>query len=384
MTLFSIKPVYYRSLSLTVCLLLLIFVPTLLCGCAKAKEEKPAVKNRPAPVTAAKAVEKTVPVEIRAIGNVESYTTVAVKPRVGGMIVRQFIRDGQEVGKGDLLFNIDSRPLEITLKEAQARLEKDIALLRKAESDLSRYKNLLEKDAVTQEQYDQTQANLNALRASVRLDEAGVENVRLELEYAAVRSPVSGKAGAVLVHEGNIVKANDDRTLVIINQIQPVYVSFSVPEQQLPAVLHAMSETKPRVSVFVSEQDTEPETGELAAVDNTVDKSTGTVRLKGLFANPHKMLWPGQFVRVILKLADIHGAIVVPSQAVQNGIEGQYVFVVKSDATAEMRSVTAGKVLETETLVEKGLSAGETVVIAGHILLVPGAKVEVKEVGSEK
>jgi len=363
MKLFSIKPVYYRSLSLAVCLLFLIFVPTLLCGCAKAKEEKPAVKNRPAPVTAAKAVEKTVPVEIRAIGNVESYTTVAVKPRVGGMIVRQFIRDGQEVNKGDLLFNIDSRPLEITLKEAQARLEKD---------------------AVTQEQYDQTQANLNALRASVRLDEAGVENVRLELEYAAVRSPVSGKAGAVLVHEGNIVKANDDRTLVIINQIQPVYVSFSVPEQQLPAVLHAMSETKPRVSVFVSEQDTEPETGELAAVDNTVDKSTGTVRLKGLFANPHKMLWPGQFVRVILKLADIHGAIVVPSQAVQNGIEGQYVFVVKSDATAEMRSVTAGKVLETETVVEKGLSAGETVVIAGHILLVPGAKVEVKEVGSEK
>jgi membrane fusion protein, multidrug efflux system len=386
MKLFSIKPVYSHSRSKPAAYhcLLLIFVLTLLCACAKAKEEKPTVKNRPAPVTVAKVLEKTVPVEIRAIGNVESYTTVAVKPRVGGMIVRQFIRDGQEVSKGDLLFNIDSRPLEITLKEAQARLEKDIALLRKAEADLSRYKNLLEKDAVTQEQYDQTQANLNALRASVRLDEAGVENVRLELEYAAVRSPVSGKAGAVLVNEGNIVKANDDRTLVIINQIQPVYVSFSVPEQQLPAVLHAMSDTKPRVSVFVSEQDTEPETGELAAVDNTVDKSTGTVRLKGLFANPHKMLWPGQFVRVILKLADIQGAIVVPSQAVQNGIEGQYVFVVKSDSTAEMRSVTAGKVLETETLVEKGLIAGETVVIAGHILLVPGAKVEVKEVGSEK
>ncbi len=386
-----IKSVYSHKLSLTSHLspltphlFLFLFVLTLFCACEKAKEEKPAVKNRPAPVTVAKVLEKTVPVEIRAIGNVEAYTTVAVKPRVGGMIVRQSVRDGEEVSKGDLLFNIDSRPLEITLKEAQARLEKDIALLRKAEADLSRYKKLIEKDAVTQEQYDQSQANLNALRATVKLDEAGVENTRLEIEYAAVRSPVSGKAGAVLVHEGNIVKANDDRSLVIINQIQPVYVSFSVPEQQLPAVLHAMAETKLRVSVFVSEQDKEPETGELAAVDNSVDKSTGTVKLKGLFANPHKMLWPGQFVRVILKIADIKGALLVPSQAVQTGIDGQYVFVVKADATAEMRPVSTGTVLETETVVEKGLSAGETVVTAGHILLVPGAKVEMKEVRSEK
>lgn len=378
------KSVYFDKLSLKIRLSVLIFFLTLFCACEKTKDEKPAVKSRPAAVSVAKAVEKTVPVEIRAIGNVESYTAVAVKPRVGGMIVRQFVRDGQEVSKGDLLFNIDSRPLEIALKEAQARLERDIALLRKAEADLNRYKKLIEKDAVTQEQYDQTQANLNALRATVRLDEAGVENVRLEIEYAAVRSPVSGKAGAVLVNEGNIVKANDDRSLVIIAQIQPVYVSFSVPEQQLPAVLHAMSETKLRVSVFVSDQNTDPEIGELAAVDNTVDKSTGTVRLKGLFANPHKMLWPGQFVRVILKLADIQSALIIPSQAVQTGIEGQYVFVVKADAAVEMRPIVIGKILDSETLVEKGLSAGESVVTAGHILLVPGVKVEVREVRKEK
>lgn len=377
-------PTRAGSLSVDIHLLLILSFLIFFCACTKAKEEKPAVKKRPAPVYVAKVEEKTVPVEIRAVGNAEPYTTVAVKPRVGGMIVRQFIRDGEDVSKGDLLFNIDSRPLEITLKEAQARLEKDIALLGKAEADLNRYKRLIENDAVSQEQYDQTRANLNALRASVKLDEAGVENARLELEYAAVRSPISGKAGSVLVHEGNIVKANDDRSLVIIAQIQPIYVSFSVPEQQLSAVLHAMSETKLRVSAFVSDQDTEPEIGELAAVDNTVDKSTGTLKLKGLFSNSEKRLWPGQFLRVILKLADIQAARVVPSQAVQTGIEGQYVFVVKADATAELRPVTAGKILESETLVEKGLDVGETVVVAGHILLIPGAEVEVKEVRSGK
>ncbi|OQX21636.1 MAG: hypothetical protein BWK80_32660 [Desulfobacteraceae bacterium IS3] len=364
----------------------LILYLTLLCACvAKEKDEKkPAQKNRAAPVRVAQVLEKTVPVEIRAIGNVEAYTTVAVKPRVGGMIVRQFIRDGQDVEKGDPLFSIDPRPFEIALKESQARLEKDAALLRKAEADVARYKKLIEKDAVTQEQYDQTQANLSALRATVRLDEAGVENARLELDYAAIKSPVSGKAGAILVHEGNIIKANDDRSLVIINQIQPIYVSFSVPEQHLPAILDYMAEAKPRVFVFISEDETSPESGELAAVDNTVDKSTGTVRLKGLCANSDGMLWPGQFVRVILRLADIEGALVAPSQAVQTGIEGQYVYVVKPDSTVEMRPVSIGKVTEKETVIEKGVSAGETLVTDGHILLVPGAKVEVKEVRSEK
>lgn len=363
----------------------LISILAILCACsAKEKEEKPAVKNRTAPVRVAQVLEKTVPVEIRAIGNVEAYTTVAVKPRVGGMIVRQFIRDGQDVEKGDPLFSIDPRPFEIALKESQARLEKDAALLRKAEGDLARYKKLIEKDAVTQEQYDQSQANLSALRATVRLDEAGVENARLELDYAAIKSPVSGKAGAILVHEGNIIKANDDRSLVIINQIQPIYVSFSVPEQQLPAILHYMAESKPQVSAFVLEDETSQESGELAAVDNSVDKSTGTVRLKGLFANAHKMLWPGQFVRVILKLTDIQGALVAPSQAVQTGIEGQYVYVVKSDSTVEMRTVSIGRIMDKETVIEKGVSAGETLVTDGHILLTPGAKVEIKEMRNEK
>ncbi len=186
------------------------------------------------------------------------------------------------------------------------------------------------------------------------------------------------------MHEGNIIKENDDRSLVIINQIQPVYVSFSVPEQHLSAILDYMAESKPHVSAFVSEDETSRENGELAAVDNTVDKATGTVRLKGLFANADNLLWPGQFVRVILKLTDIQGARVAPSHAVQTGIEGQYVYVVKSDSTVEMRTVSVGRIIDKETVIEKGVSAGETLVTDGHILLTPGAKVEVKEARSEK
>ena len=359
----------------------LAFVATLAAfGCAKKKDSKADAAPETAPVTVASVSRQDIPVEVRAIGHVEPYTTVDVKALVGGQVVRVGFREGQNVHKGDLLFQIDPRPYQAALAQARAQLELDRALARNAEEDVKRYTALVDKDYVTREQYDATRAQAAAALASAKADEAAVENARLQLSYCTVTAPVSARTGSVLVHAGNIVKGNDDKPLVVLNQIQPVYVSFSVPESSLVQIRErARPGEKLKVAASPSGNSTRSQTGELSFVDNTVDAGTGTIVLKATFANEDEALWPGEFVDVVLTLATEPQVITVPTQAVQTGQSGQYVWVVRKDLTVESRPVTVSRTQGPIAVVARGLQAGEQVVTDGQLRLAPGARVEIRK-----
>jgi multidrug efflux system membrane fusion protein len=336
------------------------------------------------PVAVATVVEKTVPVDIRVIGNVEAFSTVSVKSQVEGIVERVHFREGQDVRQGDLLFTIDSRPFEAALRQAEANLARDAALEKNAKAQADRYSKLFEAGIVSQEQYDQFRTNAESYEAAVRADKAAVERAKLDLSYCTIHSPIDGRTGALIVHEGNLVKANADTPLVVINQISPIYVNFSVPEGYLPDIRKYRAHGELGVQAIVPNVNRPPE-GLLSFLDNTVDTTTGTVKLKGKFDNRDRQLWPGQFVNVVLKLTTQPNAIVVPSQAVQTGQSGQYVFVIKPDMTAESRPVVAGSTVGGESVIEKGLQLGENVVTDGQLRLAPGSKVELKSaVSSEK
>jgi len=351
------------------------------------------------PVFAAKVEKKAVPIELSAIGNVEALQTVAVQARVAGEIDQVGFSEGEDVQPGDLLFTIDPRPYQAALAEAQARLERDRALARNAEETAARYADLVKKDYVTAEQYEQMRAGGEAARATARADEAAVENARLQLSYTKITAPISGRTGSIQVHKGNMLRPNDERTLVTINQIRPISVTFTVPESTFDAIRRAQAEAKlsvvARPSRGASSSDLAAlapggaspataaspgvsETGELSFVDNTVDRATGTVRLKATFANKAGALWPGRFVDVVLTLAHDPEALVVPAEAIQTGQQGSYVFVVKADSTVESRTVTVGRRQGTNVVIAKGLAADERVVTDGQVRLAPGVKVEVK------
>lgn len=331
----------------------------------------------PVPVTAGRVVKKSVPLKIHAIGNVQAYSTVTVKALIGGNLTHVNFKEGQFVNKGDLLFAIDSRPYEAQLKQAEANLAKDKAQAENARQEAKRYKELVANGYVAQEQYEQISANAEAMDATVLADESAVENARLQVEYCFIRSPIDGVTGNLLVHEGNLVKANDV-SLVVINQVRPIYVAFSVPGPDLPAIKQYSAEGPLKVEVSATEKEPVPVAGEMVFVDNAVDLQTGTIQLKGLFPNSTKALWPGQFVNVDLVLSHLDNAVVVPSQAVQAGQSGQYLFVIKADQTVETRPVVVSKSIGEESVVEKGVEPGETVVVDGQVRLVPGAKVAVK------
>ncbi len=345
---------------------------------AKPGQRKQSDVKRPVPVLAAQAVQKDFPLEIRAIGNVESYATVAIKARVTGELQKIHFKEGQEVAKGDLLFTIDPRPLEATLREARARLEKDKALAEKAEADNRRYENLVQGGFVSREQFDQIRSNLSSLQATVLGDEAVVENAKLQLGYTAIYSPISGRTGTILIDQGNMIKANDDnKSLVVIEQVQPIYVSFSVPESYLPQILERMKGRDLAVTALPDGSPNGPDTGKLTFVDNSVDSKTGTIRLKGTFDNPSRRLWPGQFVTVALTLGRLQNVVTVPSQAVQTGESGLFVFVITPENTVQLKPVKTGRSYGGETIIESGISAGEQVVTDGHLRLTPGAPVEI-------
>ncbi|MFI5284619.1 MAG: efflux RND transporter periplasmic adaptor subunit [Candidatus Dormibacterales bacterium] len=380
-------------------------------------------------------VTKSVPVQIRANGSVQAIATVTVMSQVDGQIFRIHFTEGQEVKQGDLLFTLDQRPLEAALGQAEANLGRDTAQLEQAEAALAqsvaaekqaeanlardaaqlenanvqarRYKELIDDGAVSKEQYDQVrttavamdatiqadeaavtnakaairsaQATTETIRAAIKADQAVVENARVQLGYTVIRSPFDGRTGNLLVHVGSAVKARDTNSpLVVINQIHPIYVSFSVPEQSLADIRKYRAAGSIRVDALIPGQEAAPVRGELAFVNNTVDPTTGTIQLKATFPNSDNRLWPGQFLNVLLTLTTEPNAVVVPSQAIQTGQQGPYVFVVKPDLTVEMRSIAPGLALDGETIVQKGLAPGEKVVTEGQIRLVPGARVEVK------
>lgn len=331
------------------------------------------------PVTVTKATEKTVPVQLRAIGNVEAYASISVKARVGGELMGVHFQEGQEVNKGDLLFSIDPRPFEVAVQEAKAKLARDTALAEKARRDLLRYEDLAKKGYVSSEKYDEIRFNTQALNATVEADKAAVETARLQLGYCSIYAPITGRTGALLVDQGNLIKANDDMALVVISQIQPIYVNFSVPEQYLPEIKKYMSLGELKVQTLAPDDEGQPVEGTLTFIDNEVDTSTGAIRLKGTFANQEKRLWPGQFVDVVLNITERPNAVLVPSQAVQAGQKGRYIFVVKPDLTTEQRPVIVGSELDGESVIEKGILPGEKVVTDGQLRLYPGAKVKITE-----
>ncbi len=333
---------------------------------------------RAVPVVAETADQKNIPLQVKTIGNVEPFNAVTVKAMVGGEIAGVYFREGQDVKKDDLLFKIDPRPYEAALRQAEATLAKDAAQAKNAEEQAKRYAILVQKDYVAKDQYDQLRANADALAAAVDADRATVENARLQLAYCTIKSPINGRAGSVLVNVGNVIKANDV-SLTTINQLLPIYVTFSVPEQNLTDIKKYMAARELKVDALIPGDEKRPASGDLTFIDNTVDKSTGTIKLKGTFDNHDRRLWPGQFVDVVLILTTEPNRIVVPSQAVQTGQQGQYVYVIKSDLSAELRVVSAGRTYQNWTIIDKGVAAGEKVVTDGQLRLTPGAKVEIKK-----
>jgi multidrug efflux system membrane fusion protein len=356
------------------CVLHSAFVVLILAACSGTKQKPPEERI---PVTVAVAQQKDIPLQIRAIGSVQPLATVAVRALVGGQLMNVWFREGDDVARGQRLFTIDPRPYQAALAQAQANLARDEAELRNSQSQAARYADLVKKDYVTKEEYDKMIAGADAARAVAAADRAAVENARLQLSYCDIRSPMPGRTGSLMVHPGNIVHANDTNPLVVINQVTPVYVQFSIPESQLgPLRVRGMGNVP--VTVMPQGGGATIATGRLTFIDNSVDVTTGTITLKGLFDNANRALWPGQYVTVAVTLQDRPNSVVVPSQAVQVGQRGQYVYVVKGDRSVEMRPVKVAEAVNQQSIIESGVAPGETVVTDGQLRLTPKSKVDVK------
>ena len=343
-----------------------------LAGCAgKSKAGPPA--ETAVPVVVASVTQRDMPLDVRAVGAVEAYSNVQVKSMVAGEIVNVGFREGQDVRQGDLLFEIDPRPYRAALAQAEGNLARDLAQAANAKAQAARYAALFKEGVVSHEQNDQMQTSANALTEAVQADRAALETAKVNLTYTTIRSPLDGRTGNLMVHQGNVVKANDI-ALVTINQIQPIYVTFSVPEQYLPDIKRYSAGRKLAVKAQVPNEP-RPAEGYLSFIDNAVDAATGMIKLKGAFVNAERRLWPGQFADVSLTLTTQKNVVVVPSAAVQTGQNGQFVFVVKADSTAEMRPVAVDRIVEGQTVIRSGVQLGEQVVTDGQLRLVPGRKV---------
>lgn len=336
--------------------------------------------ERPLPVRLGVAEKRDVPRVLNAVGNVEAFSSVQVKSQVAGQIVDVPVSAGQEVAEGDVLFRLDPRPFDAAVAEAEARLARNEALLAKARQDLARYTTLVRQDVISREAFDQVATAEKTIRADIEQDNAAIQTAKLNREYSVIRAPVSGKLGDILVRLGNVIKANDERTLVVINSLRPAEVRFSVPERHLPGILEITSKGVLPAAVLPEGDNGPPVMGEVTAVNNEVDRTTGSIRLHAMFANEDNRLWPGQFVRVRLILATIKDAVLVPEKAVQEGIEGRYVYLAAPEPESgdKRYRVTPVKV-ESEpgpdefAVITKGLEPGDIVITEGQLGLSPGA-----------
>ena len=357
----------------------------------------------PVPVSVATAAQESFPIEIRAVGTAESSAVIQVRSQVPGELVRVGFSEGADVQQGDLLFEIDPRPYEHALQLAEAALRRDTAVLKQTQAnqardsaqakslnaDADRYAQLVKEGIVSRSQNDQVSAAAEANQASISADQAAIESAlasiesdrtaiaraRLDLSYCQIHAPVGGRTGNLLVHQGNLIAANGTQPLVTINRLEPIWVSFGVPEEHLTAIRQGAARSQLAVHVALQNDPDQRASGMLSVIDNTVDPATGTIRLKATFDNHNRLLWPGQFVDVSLTLGMQSNVVVVPAEAVQPGQRGQVVYVVNSNQTVEVRPVTVGLTRGSKVVIDKGVAAGETVVIDGQLRLVPGARV---------
>jgi len=342
-------------------------------GCSRAPAAK---RNAAVPVLTAKATVANIPVLIDPppVGHITPISSVTIRPQVGGVISKVNFREGQEVAAGDLLFAIDSRPMQAALDQARANLQRDSAQMANSRIQFDREQKLFDQKLVSQDEYLTSKAGLDALVGTVAADHAAVTNAELNLEFTHIRAPISGRTGALQFHEGNVVKAPDD-VLLTINQIHPIYAEFAVPERYLPDIQREASEHTLAVTASFDDLQGEAPQGDLTFVDNSVDPMTGTIQLRATFPNTGGTLWPGQFVTLTLQLSELTNVVVVPSQAVQEGQAGQYSYVVKADNTVETRPVNIGVSYRGLTVIRSGVTAGETVVTDGQLRLIAGVTV---------
>ena len=381
---------------------MLLVAITILSSC-----EKPAPPPQPpVPVAVTEAVVKDVPVEFKTFGNVMAYQTVAIKSMVSSPLVKVNVKDGQDVKTGDLLFVLDKQPFEAALRQAEANqgqaeanvrqaeanLTKDQAQSKFAQSEEERAAELLKEKINAQADYDQAKATADALlgaikadeasikadEAAVKADEAAIETAKVQLGYCTITAPIDGRVGAVLINLGNVIKANDTVSLLTINQVKPIYVSFFVPEGRLTEIKKYQTAEGLAVEAIIPAEPERPAHGRLTFINNQVDATTGMIELRATFENAQVRLWPGLYVNVVISLTTRPQVVVVPNQAVQTGQNDKYVFVIKTDKTAEMRPVTCGLATDTETEITGGLKAGERVATDGLVRLAPGTKVAIE------
>jgi multidrug efflux system membrane fusion protein len=359
-----------------------------LAGCSRGPSHGPSGppipqvrKDVPVPVTVATVIQKDVPLELETIGTARAYASVSVKGRVDGQLARVAFKQGDEVKQGDLIFEIDKRPFQAVLNQAEAVLARDVASLENAEADMRRTDELAATKAVAATQVDANRAKTAALRASVEADKAAVETARLQLSFCSIASSVNGRMGLSLVDEGNMVK-NNDTILAVVNQTKPLYADFAVAERFLPDVRAAAARGHLRVEAAPPQHPEARSAGTLEVINNQVDTTTGTVLLRAVFPNADERLWPGQFLNVTLTLGQLTNVAVVPTPAVQNSQSGEFVFVVNADTLVEKRLVKLGPIHENETVIQSGVKPGETVVTDGQMRLAPGFKADIKTPGA--
>lgn len=328
------------------------------------------------PVTAGTAETRNVPVYVEGLGSVQAFNTVAMRPRVDGQITKVFFREGQEVKTGDPLFQIDPRPFENAVQQAEATKEKDEAQIQSAQLDLDRAARLLTPGFQSRQGYDQQKATVAQLQATLKADQAQIDNARLNLEYSLVKSPMDGRTGQRLVDLGNFVQATQNSSLVAITQLRPIFVSFTVPAERLDAIRRNQAEKPLKVIAYAMDDTTELARGELTLIDNQVDAATGTIHLKAQFDNAGEPLWPGEFVNARIVLATRENSVTVPQDAVMQGPNGSYVYVLGNDDTAQRRAVQVAATQDGVAVISRGLQPGERIVTEGQYRLTDGAKVK--------